>query len=400
MKQLNLRNTFQSLCILTLAFISADAFSDRKEYMHGKMIFSLFDTDSIMWVNTGNSIVKVNKVTDSLTIIDSTTSNLINAHIYAVVVDSSKNIWLGTQDGLVFFNGKNWNKSLPYPSSNFNELYALHLNANGGVWVGAQSLLSYDGVQWINLHTDIVYEDWVYTIEVDQNGVVYAGTNFGLIKRENQNWAIVDTPCIQSGIAFDKQNCTWTSSFDSHCDFNGLRCNSNGKIDNYLPDSSSFISSRLSSIVCDSDNNIWISSDNGIVKFNRNQWDRLLEYNMNLPSKSVKCMKFDNANNLWVGTDSGLVVFKTNTGIKTRAIKGMRYKSIVNFIGHNLCIKGCLSKPVDLTIRNINGKILWQSKSVHTPTRITISNIISSGMYLIEMHSDEISLQTLANIIK
>ncbi len=111
-------------------------------------------------------------------------------------------------------------------------------------------------------------ENSVRCITIDQNGVKWIGTDYGLASFDDVNWNVYQT--FNSG----------------------------------LPDNS------IRSLAVDYQNNLWVGTfSGGLVKFDGSAWTVYNTFNSDLPDDFVRCLAIDTLNKLWVGTIGGLAYF-------------------------------------------------------------------------------------------
>lgn len=65
------------------------------------------------------------------------------------------------------------------------------------------------------------------------------------------------------------------------------------------------------SVVCSDGNNIWIGTEKGVIKFNKETKEKIIynTYNSELPNNEITAIEVDPIGNKWIGTRSGLVKF-------------------------------------------------------------------------------------------
>jgi len=78
---------------------------------------------------------------------------------------------------------------------------------------------------------------------------------------------------------------------------------------NYLTSNSSIPTNYIYCVANDNENNIWIGSGSGLIKFTSKNWQLYSSTNSVLPSNKVTSVLVDKNNNVWVGTNAGIVVY-------------------------------------------------------------------------------------------
>src|SRR5262249_55426932 len=126
--------------------------------------------------------------------------------IYALAQDNAGYLWLGTEAGLLRFDGVrfvSWDGLAPVPNPRVT-IRALSATHDGGVWFG---LGEPGGVGWMRgseLHTfgpaEGFPEGIVTAILEDASGAVWAGGRFGLREYANGKWTRVDAGLPPGGV--------------------------------------------------------------------------------------------------------------------------------------------------------------------------------------------------------
>ena len=121
-----------------------------------------------------------------------TTSGLTN-RIYAISCDSSKNIWVGTDNGAYKFDGKSWTNYNSF--GNNSQVKAIATDADNNIWFGTNGagLVKYKNGNWTYYQNDPVSSNsissnFVYSIAIDAKGNKWIGTENGVCKFDGQNW--------------------------------------------------------------------------------------------------------------------------------------------------------------------------------------------------------------------
>ncbi|MCB0031948.1 MAG: hypothetical protein KDE28_28755, partial [Anaerolineales bacterium] len=92
-------------------------------------------------------------------------------------------IWLGTQNGLLRFDGNNWSERLVLDGAVDGWITSLTFSANGDLWAGTRAgLYQYDGENWASIDTSEPSNETIFDVEVDGTGTVWALTDSGLLR--------------------------------------------------------------------------------------------------------------------------------------------------------------------------------------------------------------------------
>jgi len=231
--------------------------------MHGLADYWVYSfaeqKNTALWIGTWAGLSRLDYQTGEF---KTYIKELVNEWIYGLDVDSKNRVWIGTEGGVNMYDGSKWHvwthqDGLGAPNSrnlsfstntglgtrsrhdlsvlvggedsyNPNYIFCVKVTPDDNVWAGTWGggVSVYDGKQWSNLNSeDGLVGDIVYSIEIDQKGVMWFGTNKGLSAYDGNNW---QTFTIAEGL------------LDSH----------------------------VYALAVTSDNKIWIGSKNGVAVVN------------------------------------------------------------------------------------------------------------------------------------
>jgi ligand-binding sensor domain-containing protein len=180
----------QAIISLILIFFSTNfLLSQTVEWIvynvDGKYINCLFQEGDYLWVGTnGGGLVKFNKSTSEFIVYGKWNSKLPDNRVSAIAIDGQGNKWIGTDGGLVMFDGVNWIvynvRSSGLPS---NSVRAISIDGVGNKWIGTWGggLAKFDGVNWTTYNTSNsgLPDNYVQAIAIDKQGNKWIGTNVG-----------------------------------------------------------------------------------------------------------------------------------------------------------------------------------------------------------------------------
>ncbi|RVT71765.1 hybrid sensor histidine kinase/response regulator [Flavobacterium sufflavum] len=228
-----------------------------------------------------------------------------NKPVYSIIQDSQSNIWIGTRgDGLYKFvpqtqpytysvtHYKN-EVSNPYSISD-NNIYSIFEDQFNKIWIGTLNGLNLISSQNQNLKFINHNNKWkkllikkhnkIRCINQDSNGLMYIGTTSGLVvfnpKKNLENSRIYEITnqnpnCLNSNDIIDfcitKNRGVFIATADGGIS-KVLTKDKNGfpeTFKNYTP-KEGLASNNILSIVEDNDNNIWITTDYILTRFNPN----------------------------------------------------------------------------------------------------------------------------------
>jgi Predicted periplasmic ligand-binding sensor domain len=281
---------------------------------------------------------------------------LPNNNIYSIAIDSSGNKWIGTQIGLMKFDGSKWtvynmdNSGL----SNYN-IYSIAIDSNGTKWIGTLwgGLAKFDGSKWKVYDTanSDLPSNSVHSIVIDGSGTKWIGTNGGLAKFDGTAWTVYNDsnsglPAnAVSSIVIDGSGTKWIGAYTVEIFYqpnppNGLSpvyyvSGGLAKFDSttwtaYNIVNSGLPNNEVTSIAIDGGGNKWVgTSDNGLTKFDGSKWTVYNNTNSGLPDNNIQSIAIDSGGTKWIGTNGGLAKFDgttwtiynyTNSGLPNNSI--------------------------------------------------------------------------------
>jgi ligand-binding sensor domain-containing protein/tRNA A-37 threonylcarbamoyl transferase component Bud32 len=213
--------------------------------------------------------------------------------ILDILQDHSKYIWLGTNNGLVRFDGVNF-------------------------------------VLFDSKNTEALGDSFINTLYEDRQGILWCGTYRGdLIKVDRgkftrQQLALSGSSRNIHAITEDAQGNLWIAVA------NGLICKPAGFAGRYIEDAA-FVGEKIVDFLKDSNGHLWLSTNkNGLFKREREQWRHfaLPGANSNILTKVIYQTR---DGRLWIGTDNGVYVFNGNKMDRITLGSGMN-ESIICFL--------------------------------------------------------------------
>ena len=139
-------------------------------------------------------------------------SRMSSTPIQGLFVDNKNNIWAWSATGLgdlEYFDGNQWKRnSINYTYPFARQIAKVMSDSSGNIWVWIDCydqiicgpeffttfLAKFDGQQWTNFTTDSMHLpcNRIYSLTVDTNGVVWAGTCGGSAAFINNSWKFYD----------------------------------------------------------------------------------------------------------------------------------------------------------------------------------------------------------------
>jgi len=189
--------------------------NQREEYKPGLEVRAvLVDANDDVWAGAYGGVYRLG-ATNSLT-----PAPAFPGQVSALYQDRNKKLWAGAQNGLMFWNGSNWNSfTIPDASSAF-AVHAIIDDAEGNLWVGTEGggLKRLRERHWDSFNrTNALPSNNVSSLYLDREGVLWVGTTGGLARFSRGQWTTYskDEGMITEGIAYmieDDQGDLWLGS--------------------------------------------------------------------------------------------------------------------------------------------------------------------------------------------
>lgn len=283
-----------------------------------------------------------------------------NTPVNDIDFDKEGNAWIGTDSGLVMFDGQNWTL---YDSTNsglrYNKVNAVKVCKYGNIWVGYEyiknyrnnfgGLVKFDHTVWkdYNISSTVINEKNIYSMIDKENelwvsagGYIYTRKNdrferfitpydslsysglyilgehngekwfndYGkaIIKYDGENWTVFDTTSSKifnytvSEMTFDKEGNPWITTYG------GGIAKYDGSEWIIIDTSNSGIEYQwLADIEFDKEGIMWLASYKGLMKYDGENWELFTKENSGLITNYVLRIFIDEKNNKWIGSYEG-----------------------------------------------------------------------------------------------
>ena len=250
--------------------------------------------------------------------------------IWSLLEDKAHNLWIGTTEGLLRWDGKELKRYTAAPTGN-NTVRTLYQDRTGALWVGTyQGVYKMEGDQLLPIHFDLkLVNDWVYAITEDQEGDIWIGSNSGLNrirKRRFQTYTKEDGLGQDSisSICGDGAGGIWIGTWGT-----GLSHLQNGAINNKTKVNG--LASNVTMGLCQRRNGtLWVGTDSGLDIY-QNNVARRYSVKSGLAEKTIKVVFEDSKGVMWLGGEESLTCYDTN-GFKPQAPPGHATFDSINAI--------------------------------------------------------------------
>ncbi|OSA95936.1 UNVERIFIED_ORG: histidine kinase [Clostridium botulinum] len=290
------------------------------------------DTKENLWVGTSNGLSKINLNTYEIKNYyqDEENGNLSNYNICDVLISKKGDVLVATADGLNLYNQyEDKFERILYNNKQIlsnQVIYSLDEDEKGNLWIGTECGLNKidinkkEVIQLYNEENKI--EKSIYKVYADNNGYVWVGTfGSGLLKISIDTNKITEYKADISkanslssnfiqGIYEDDEELLWIGT-----DKDGVNIlNTKNNFVNHLnTDNSNLISNKIN-FITGIGNDIWIATDGGLSKFDKNNKEvKSFTVNDGLSHNNIVSLFIDKENYLWIGTVNGINVLNTKT---------------------------------------------------------------------------------------
>ncbi|MFH1998130.1 MAG: two-component regulator propeller domain-containing protein [Planctomycetota bacterium] len=227
--------------------------------------------------------------------------------VESVFQDRQGYLWIGTQEGLLCFDGKRFDTFTKSntPAMRSNLIHCINEDAEGRIWVGTNKgllIIAGDSIQGLGM-SDGLAHDCISDILPASDGTVWIstpgrGVNHFVDKR-------IDTFTTKDGMASDLVWCLAEGEDDTIWlgSLNGLICYKENRFTHYGTEEG-LPNSDIRALHYGSDGVLWVGTQNG---FNRFKQGSFTHYSVNegLSSRGVCALAEDREGNLWIGTNGG-----------------------------------------------------------------------------------------------
>jgi len=266
------------------------------------------DKNGTIWIGrTGSGLYKYNG--DSITNYSTNNSCIPSNYIYSISFDQENNMWLATSEGLVSFTTEDC--EVIQPLDRDKSLYTLYCDDNHIIWCASNygKFFKFDGSNFstIDLSNSPLKSNYAFPLFADnENNVWISSTKNTLITKESSLEQFYNKK-VNTGVQ-DKNGAIWLAFNSGDTCLLKISGNESLVFDSV---NSPFIAgkTKITHIIVDSENTLWISSENGIYKYDGTSFENFNTDNSSIPCNSIWNIALDSENNLWVGSAKGLIRF-------------------------------------------------------------------------------------------
>lgn len=308
------------LAILVFAFVvfSQNANAQNPEwlsYYNGKNVTAVAADGNFVWLGTSvGNLVKLNITNGAMTFFNKANAGLPGSKINCMVKDTSGILWLGTDKGLVKFNGTS---SIIYTTANStlpgNKINSIQFSAIDNLkWMTtANSLVSFNNAAFTiyNISNSDIHSANLNCVGIDQFDNLWIGGDLGLDMRTYTNVWNWFTPqnsdlpdIIVQAVTFAEPNIVAIGT-----NHGGLAIKRDDEWTIYDMENSPLTTNNITSLSTDGGSNIFIGTAEGLFVLSGNAIVPYYTDNSILPDNHINCLGPDEGGAMCVGTLNGFV---------------------------------------------------------------------------------------------
>ncbi len=225
----------------------------------------------------------------------------IDSFITCIKEDKHGNLWFGTGNGVIRYDGKSFVSFTTSQGLANNTIYCIEEDRHGNLWFGTDAGMScFDGKSFINFNPyHGVLSNTIFSIKEDKHGNLWLSTEAGMICYDGKSFFEIDSKYGLGGmfrpdISKDKNGNLWI------CSSHGLS-RYDGKFIVNFTFNLGLLDHMINCITEDKHSNLWIGTANGVSCYNGNTLNNFTD-SMGLVNNFVFCITEDRYGSLWFGT--------------------------------------------------------------------------------------------------
>lgn len=280
------------------------------------------DNSSFIWIGTNQGLVKYNGFEFNLY---TSSNNLSNNDITAIAQDSLGALWVGHRNGAISIiddgeistfkpeEGQSNAEISSFLVSDKNSIWFTTLGEGVYYWGGQNRKRIY------NINTDDgLLDNYTYSIVQGEKSVFYIATDKGISVYDTIQNKIIDSLTMSDGlpdnivkhICYTSDKTLWIAMED------GGICRYNPNTKEFKP-IENWMFGSINNFIALNKNELWVSTKrNGIIKIIIDEkgkpWYKSFEKKQGLLNNQTKTIFLDNEKNIWIGFKEGLMLKKNN----------------------------------------------------------------------------------------
>lgn len=256
-----------------------------------------------------------------------TDDGLVDNYVLDVGFGLDEEVWFCTRGGLSVWDYKNWIRHdlNQLPTDDFT---CFGIDNSGLVWIGSadKGVFSFDGSTWkhYELNDDPIY-DTVLDIAFDPAGNTWFAIDEGIAMFDGQE--ITKYPEITNERVFNigvaPNGNIWACGYDGMIMLDKLSAEPT-----FFDGSLGAIGTRPHDVAFESDGTVWIGSENGLSKFDGDEWTGYIANDVTIPHVAVdqndKVWFFYGWQVGWLNDDGEMEFYSTEQGLASTKVANIR----------------------------------------------------------------------------
>ena len=310
--------------------------------------------------------------------------------------------WIGTDFGAqVADNNSSW---ITYDNTNGlvgNQVKSIDEDENGGIWIGTNQGVSYfDGNSWISYSSPDLHWSGVNATAFDSNGDKWFASPLGGVTHfDGTTFTVYDTSNgllsqNVTALLIDNQDNKWIGTGSGMSVLNASNTSFTQHTRMYImppPDTLN----PVVDIAMDSYGRIWAAiyvgylAEGGVAMWNGNQWEDF-HVSDGLVGPNVRGLSIDSEDNVWVATSTGV----SKISFIPSSLNSVSNYNVEVFPNPS---SGIITVSVDENLKNIEvynvlGSLI-HSEKIHFQNEISINlSHLSSGIYHLVLRNENLVL--------
>jgi len=275
-------------------------------YTNANYINSMAFEDGKLWLGTEGGLLMIDPISETYIKYTTSTSGLTSNLIHAIAIDSKGNKWLGTNTGVLKFDGTSWTTYTTDDGLLCDNVIDIAIDGDDKIWFATydarctSGVSVFDGSTWTSYTTDDgLAHEWVDCIYADSGGDIWLGTFSGVSVFDGSTWTNPGVSQHVECVVEDSKGNMWFCTPGGLIVYDGVN-------QNKYTTSDGIGGHWISDIAIDDDNNVWVGCgySGGLSVFNGQTWTAYTSED-GMGWDWVSCLELDDDGNIWVGHTFG-----------------------------------------------------------------------------------------------
>lgn len=238
-------------------------------------------------------------------------------YIGPIYQDKIGNFWITTSNPEELYLIKTDGKIEKIESKilkDINGIIAIAEDKNGNLYFGGNGLVKFDGKNWnkIKLPSKSIT---IRALDISSTNEIAIGHNEGLIIGSDNKWQSYseETDKLQLSVVRAVKFITSTKliiGYGGGFGNGGFSVKENDHWKHYNKSNSKISDHMVRDIEIDGNNTAWMATNNGLIKFTENEELTSILFRDGMYKNTILDINIDNENTLWIATNFGLIQFK------------------------------------------------------------------------------------------